>query len=935
MSVEHLPRRYDYCNKFCPLYNSEHVTNRHVPSEVVQRNAAGGVDIVFVAEAPGEEEDLQLRPLVGRSGAKLRGHLARIGMEGVGYAFLNICRCRPTKLVPNERTTKLEVTNRTPTVKEQQACVRYLWEDLQQLRPSKIVALGGTATKMLLPTLKGGVTDEHGRVHVQKVRGLKRPRTIIPTYHPAAALYDKAVEPYLVEDLTRALNKATKTWNADGKTRALLTLKDVRKFIHRLRHKLTPEHIVSFDVETTTINRVGPNRLLSIAFAYDDVTAYAIPYDHPKAPWTPREFKKLRRMLRRLFIKPNPSFGYWAAHNSSFDQQIIHKELGTFVISRPTLDTMWMFFGYDETRLDIKHPRPFALKQLLIEFLDWNPYDDDMLKLREQGRMDDADLLKLLAYNGTDCYATIRLIAWIKERAGDNYWPKLLRLADKLMAPAQLALNQVELNGFAIDVGLTQKLYSKQSPLLKELEKLKEWFRHYKPARRVNKRLLQQQSRGMPTLFAKREWVFDLRKRTHLLELFIEELGLAPINFGKELWKGKPGPKIDKKFKDAYKDHEAVKKLKQFGEIDKLISSYVKSILTKFLRTNPDCADGRVRSHFWTTRTVTGRLASKNPNLQQIPRKSDEDDTLQAKTQIKNMFCATPGWALVSADFMQGEVYLLGQVSRDANFCALLWRIRKLMEEYEEHPSEALAKQIKNDGDVHRQTAALMFNVDVKDVTKDMRQTAKAIVFGLIYGKAITTLAKDLKISDEEAEKKAKMFFSRFPAAEKWLHKIELFAIKHKFVESELGRRRRFPRVGDRTNPDPREDGKARRRARNSPIQSLLSDIALHAAGRLQQYIWQHKLTWRIVDIVHDAIIAEVPLPEMASYIRVTKRIMTDLTPIEHDFNMEFVVPMNVEFEVGTHYGQLKGLEPGVAGIRAAKQQIRKEWQSYGYRMAA
>lgn len=925
---ELMQRRHDHCGKHCPLYNAK-IKCRHVPSEIVQRNAEGGIDLAFIAEAPGGEEDQQGRPLIGSSGKVLRSELAAIGATGLGYAFLNICRCRPTKLVDGR------LKDRAPTPAERAACVPYLWEDLKQLRPKRIVALGATSIGTFVPHFKS-VAEIHGQQLSARIQGFAQPFEVWPTYHPAAVLYDGSLRAYLKEDLVRALGKSDLArWQRPGKTKALLTVKDVKKFVIRLLTKLTPEHMISFDVETTSTERLK-NRLLCIAFAYNDTTAYAIPYDHPKAPWTPKEFRQIRKLLQALFTFKHASFGYWVAHHSVFDMQVIRQNIGVFPINRPVLDSEWMFFGFDETRLSIGHHHPYALKQLLLEYLNWDPYDPVMLKLRSEGRMLEAALPRLLAYNGTDCYATIRLVQWLKQRAR-SYWPKLLRLAAKLMAPGQLALAQVELNGFAVDLELAQTLSSKHSPLQQHLADAEAWFRSYKPAQAVNATLARKFSRGADALFGKVPWVFSLRKQEHTIPLFIEALKLKPVNFGKKLYKGKPAPKIDKKFLATHKDHEAIQHLKTYRDLDKLMSSYVKSIL-RFLRSNADCNDGRIRSNFLTTRTLTGRLASKNPNLQQIPRKSDEKDALQAKTTIKNMFCATPGWALVSADYMQGEVYLLGQVSRDKNFCKLLWRIRGLMEEYEKHPSKDLAERIKNEGDVHRQTAALMFNVPVKDVTKDMRQIAKAIVFGLIYGKHVTTLAMELKIEVEEAEKKSDLFFSPFRDAQRWLAATEKLALKLRdgefYVESELGRRRRFPRLTaverdprKQSHNDKQEIGKVQRRARNSPIQSLLSDIALHAAGRLQRYIWKHKRVWRLVDIVHDAIIAEVPVKEMPEYIAVCRQIMTDLTPIERDFAMKFVVPMNVEFEVGTHYGQLKGLEPGKAGLRAAMIQVAREWQ--------
>lgn len=938
--TEFLQRRTNHC-RGCPLYKTKGVQTCHVPTELVIHDPKKPVTKIFVGEAPGEDEDAQGRPFVGRTGSLFRKVAFKI-QEAMdkkeNFAIANMVRCRPS-----DKDGK----NRQPTNDERNHCKQYLIEDINRIKPDLVVGMGGIAV--------GGFID--GFRSVASIRGVpQRVKNdidgydikLFPTYHPSAVARNPYLLSYYREDLHRAFDKhRMDKWSKKGKVKTLDTVELVRKFVKYLQKGLKPDDIVAFDVESKEgLNRVS-NSLTSISFAITGKKGFVIPLDHPKAPWSPEEYKEVKKLLRSLF-KDEVSFGHWAAHNAKFDMQQVHLMFGVWIQNAPVIDTMFIMFLLDENRLTLKKQLGscYGLKQLVYEYMGFDHYADEIFDKGEDGGAMGLYRLslksrryyrKFLDYNAMDSYVTRRLIDYAKFRAGD-YSKKMMRLAKKLGSKASFMFANAEYNGFAVDVEQLSRLKGKHSPIDQAMEKIEEWFKNFKPAQRVNKKLAQVQSGSMNPLFGM-PWVFNLRKKDHQLKLFIHELGLAPVSEGKD-----GVPSIDKEFireyaasiPDDIKSEEDIQKyldnqepaaqaLYYFGEhtgLYKLKTSYLDSV-SWFVKHSPECKDGRVRSSFGMTDVVTGRTNSKDPNLQQVPKGDSE-----YKRAIKNLYMAGPGRVLVSADYTQGEVYLLAQVAKDKDFAKLLWKMREIRQNYFKHQTEEWGKRVKEECDIHRQTAAMMYGLAVSKVSKKERQSAKSIVFGLVYGQHVRTLAANLGITEEEAQKLVDKFFSKFPASYRWLKEIEKFAEVHHFVESPTHRRRRFPQL---MSGDDTEKNRALRQARNSPIQSLLSDFTLYSAARLQELINKYHLDWKIVDVVHDAIVADIPFNQVRQYAMMTESIMTDTKQFAKDFHIKMLVPMAVDFEFGTHYGELEEWGIGEKSMESILERVEKKWTSKGY----
>jgi uracil-DNA glycosylase family 4 len=920
MSNIFLPRRTNYC-KGCPFEHTPE-KQKHVPTQVLNTTCKNieeleekGVDVFFLGEAPGQAEAEDGTPLAGKNGNDLRAKIAqRAGSNS--YAIGNVTRCRPLDDEGNQRF---------PTPEERARCFKYTLDEIHKFKPKRIVTLGGGATGAFMDGFPSMAAIRGQALPWESQKGFKS--TLYPTYHPAVTdIYQRN---FIPKDVRNAFEggKRKAAWSRPFKRRTVDSFEAVQKLIKHIFKGLSPEDVVEVDVETTNgVNRIN-NRLLSIAFCWDGDTSYGIPLDHRKAPWTPKELSKIKHLLRRLFTKPNPSFGYWEAHNATMEIQQLYVYLGVWPRNRVWLDTMLLTFLNDENRLTLKKTKnfkPFGLKQLSSEKLGIN-YEDhvspELLKGVGRGELPNYSVKDVCEYNGLDTITARRLHDKEKEEAGD-YWETMMRISRYIYGPALMMFSAAEINGFRIDVDLLYELQGPNSPVLKAMKEIDTLFREDEDVIAVNKRLANKESGGMRPMFGS-PWVFSLDKKQHLMKLFIERLGFEPLKYSKKTEEAS----LDGDYYEAYASQSPLaKKMVERQEIRKLITSYFNQILG-FLEDDPECSDGRVHPSFWLNSTVTGRTSCSNPNLQQIPRA--ESDYSRA---AKNMFTVDPGNVLVSADCTQGEVILMAQTCGDKLFADRIWRMKKIRDKYWRDPTPELKVILENECDAHRQSAAILYEVPVEKVTKQQRSEAKSVVtFGIIYGKHIKTIAADLGKTEEEAQAVQDRFFAKFKDSKKGLIRLENMATSKGYVESSIGRRRRLPQA---LSPDKNEANRAKRQARNSPIQSLLSDYTLFQAGRLHEYILDNGKNWRIVDVVHDAVIAEVPYAEVKEYVKVTRDIMTDIEAFAKAFEIEMIVPMLVDFDVGIAYGELYGVESwskGEKSLKVALQKVKKQWLAKGY----
>ena len=298
----------------------------------------------------------------------------------------------------------------------------------------------------------------------------------------------------------------------------------------------------------------------------------------------------------------------------------------------------------------------------------------------------------------------------------------------------------------------------------------------------------------------------------------------------------------------------------------KLKSTYVDA-LPKLI--NP--RTGRVHTSYNQTGAVTGRLSSSNPNLQNIPIRTERG------RQIRKAFVARKGWYFCAADYSQIELRVLAHVSQDA----------ELLDAF--HEGE----------DVHARTAAAVYGIPVEAVTKSQRGIAKTVNFGLIYGQSAYGLSQQTELDYDEAERFIETYFQKYPGVKKWLDDTREYVRQHGHVETLLGRRRYFPEFsGNTLRVYAGQRAAAERQAINAPIQGTAADILKIAMIGLDRALRERHLRATMVLQVHDEVVLEVPEDELDQVVSLTRKVMENAYAL--------CVPLKVDIEVGPNWYDMK-----------------------------
>ena len=317
----------------------------------------------------------------------------------------------------------------------------------------------------------------------------------------------------------------------------------------------------------------------------------------------------------------------------------------------------------------------------------------------------------------------------------------------------------------------------------------------------------------------------------------------------------------------AFKGHEFPKLVLEWRQLTKLKNTYSDS-LPEHLNFNTN----RVHTSFLLAATTTGRLASSDPNLQNIPIKSDDGK------EIRKAFIAEKGNFLVSADYNQIEMRILSDLA----------------------DVKQLKKAFKNNEDIHSLTASQVFNVDIKKVNGDMRRKAKAINFGIIYGISQYGLAKQIGVSNNEASQFLDAYFLKFPEIKEYMSSTIKFCRKSGYVNNIFGRRTHLNGINDK-NFNVRNFQE--RAAINAPIQGSASEIMRMAMIRISQKLSEKKFqkTQMILQI-HDELIFEVPNSDLKT---ISSIIQKEMTGVQESDLHSFSIPLTVDINVGENWGLL------------------------------
>lgn len=350
---------------------------------------------------------------------------------------------------------------------------------------------------------------------------------------------------------------------------------------------------------------------------------------------------------------------------------------------------------------------------------------------------------------------------------------------------------------------------------------------------------------------------FNINSPKQLSEILFEKLDLPPIK------KTKTGYSTNiEVLEELESKHEIISYIIKYRTISKLKSTYVDGLISYIVGD-----EERIHSSFNQTITATGRISSTEPNLQNIPVRSEEG------RELRKIFKAKAKHKLVDADYSQIELRILADISNDQN----------------------MLDAFENNDDIHTTTAAKVFNIDANEVTPLLRSRAKAVNFGIVYGISDFGLSRDLKIPRAEAKKYIDNYFTRFSGVKTYMDSIVEEAKENKYVTTKLGRKRYLPELDSR-NFNIRSAGE--RIALNTPIQGTAADIIKIAMVDVYNELKDRKLKTKLILQIHDELILEAPLAEVDEVKEILRSKMESA--------VELKVKLLVDLEVGESWYDTK-----------------------------
>jgi DNA polymerase I len=581
----------------------------------------------------------------------------------------------------------------------------------------------------------------------------------------------------------------------------------------------------AFDTETTAPD---PHRssLVGISISVRPHTGTYIPVGHTgNLLETPVQIALATVVDRLKPIFADPSIQS-IAHNAKFDKVALAK-VG-IPVENLVFDTMIAAFLLNESAL--------GLKSLAFDRLN-----EKMTTIQEligtgakQISMAEVSVPKASDYASADADMTLRLHALFEKELKDR---GLWQLFSEVEMPLVSVLTKMELTGVAVDVNVLRE----QSQVLgRELQRLE---------REIYDAVGHQ---------------FNLNSPRQLSSVLFEELQLGKTR------KTSQGFTTDAAALERLRDaHPMVEHLLEYRQLAKLKSTYLDALPGLI-----DAKDGRVHTSFNQCGAATGRISSSDPNLQNIPVRTE------LGRNVRRAFIGRIGdqpAKLVSADYSQIELRILAHISREPQ----------------------LIEAFLSDADIHVATAATLFGIDVDAVTADQRRLAKTINFGTIYGLSAPGLAQRTDLSHREAADFIKAYFGRYPGIEQYVRETIGRTKVMGYAETLLGRRRHLPDI-NANNFNVRSA--AERMAINHPIQGSNADIIKIAMRRIQAEIEERALRSRMILQVHDELIFECPEDEVEIISELATRVMPA--------SIELCVPVKVDIKVGDNWGELETISP-------------------------
>lgn len=712
-------------------------------------------------------------------------------------------------------------------------------------------------------------------------------------------------------------------YHIDVKPKAKL-IKTIKEF-DTLYKELKKAKRVAVDTEGTSLETIE-NKLATIQFATSSNIGYVIPWYHQDSTWSVSEFKYLRKKLRKLFTSNGTQYKgtktkFLIGQNFGYDIRVLSKELNIRYWSHNTWDLMAGEFLLDE---NIKVLRTYGtsaygLAQICMNYGCDFYYTATFSKAQRTLIAHQELTQEVLDYTTMDVQVMIAIQEQQMKRASNilhvddkPYTKDYHRLMLTQLSSMIRVMSIMKYRGNTIDIEYLLSLLRPDSPISSKIDELTKEFYELPEVKKASKLL--NEDKGAPSggLFGQSFSSFNLSKKAHLQTLFIDVLGLEPLRYGKS-----GDPSFDKTFLKTYEEeNRSVAIINDLNKLGKLKSSYIDAFYGHVEESHDGRIDKRLRPDFGYTGVVTGRSNSSKPSFQQIPEHSAD-----AKI-IKRMFISPPMVLPFEADYSAHEVRCWGIAADDDSVKSSFLNIHNLIIKYRHDPTEKNLKRKETEGDPHKQNYHKFTKVPLDKIDKVMRQQAKSIVFGALYGKGVNSLARDVNMTPKQAEELLNKFFKEFHKGKAWLKQMVTYAQEHLFAVSPIGRRRNL--FGNLSGHNAMRAA-VQRRAQNSPIQGFASDICFMAADIYARTIHElfkelsvkhksSKVGSAKTDItylptgpnvmVHDSIKAEMPIEYYLLGMHILEWSMTHGVTqyLRETHGVITGVPFDIEFSVGADW---------------------------------
>ncbi|WBV52311.1 DNA polymerase I [Chryseobacterium gambrini] len=606
------------------------------------------------------------------------------------------------------------------------------------------------------------------------------------------------------------LDQATSTKSTIEQNDHLYQFVDNPKAQKILVNNLLKQKVVCFDTETTSLNELEAE-LVGMSFSYKKGLAYYVPLSEDQG-----EVLQTLEIFRPFFEKEDL---VKVAHNLKFDYKILKRY--DITVKGAMFDTMIAHYLLNP---DGRH----GMDYLSEVYLNYKPVSIETIigkKGKKQGNFRDADLRTQTDYAAEDADVTFQLYELFapqlkKENLEDLFF--------SIEMPLMEVLAKMELEGISLD----EKWLAQESiDLENDLRQLES------------------------KIFEISGEEFNMNSPKQLGEILFEKMQLDPK--AKKTKTGQYATSEDVLQKLSSK-HEIIKHILEYRTYQKLKSTYVDALPSQIEKT-----DNRVHTNFSQTTAATGRLASVNPNLQNIPIR-----TLRGQ-QIRGAFVSAEGKKIISADYSQIELRLIAEISGEDN----------------------MIKAFQNGEDIHASTAAKLFNIPLEEVSKTQRSQAKTVNFGIIYGQGAFALAEQTGLSRTEAKQMIEAYFETYPKLKEYMAEQVRKAREVGYVETLLGRKRHLKDINSNNFV---VRGHAERNAVNAPVQGSAADVVKMAMIKIQKELEKEKLQTKMLLQVHDELIFEAPIDE----VEVAKNIIK----MEMENAVETQVPLLIEVGVGNNW---------------------------------